>query len=106
MPSFTQEEKDLLLSFGFNLDRDLSIFTKELYIYLKSKWHESSHHELEPLKNNNIDEFNKIIEFPGERGFAIIDDSFTGSFDDANLYKLSKTTKVFLGWFYGIHLHE
>lgn len=102
---FTQEDQDILLTYGVKVNRDLPIFTKELYNYLKSIWHKDLHHELEPLKNNDIDEFNKIIGFPGNRGYAIIDDSFTDSIDDDTL-KLSGTSKKLLGWIYGIYLIE
>ena len=102
---FTLEDYALLRSSDVKLDRDLPIFTKELYHYLKSEWHQDSHHELEPLKNNNIDEFDKIIGFPGSRGYAIMDDSFTGIPYD-HTPKLSRTSRILLGWMYGIYLHE
>ena len=101
----TDQDKQILVSYGVKVERDIPIFTKELYAYLKYVWHEDSHHELEPLKNNDLDEFNKIIGFPNSKGYMIIDDSFTGS-PDENSPKLSKTSKELLGWIYGIYLNK
>jgi len=105
MINFTQEDKNILSSYGVKVNRDMPIFIKELYAYLKYQWHEDSHHELEPLKNNDIEGFNRIIGFPGSRGFAIIDDSFTGEPYEHSIL-LSNTSKQLLGWIYGIYLHE
>lgn len=105
MVNFSKDEKETLLKYGVKVERDLPIFTKELYAYLKHEWHEDSHYELEPLKNNDIEGFNKMIGFPGSKGFAIIDDSFTGPpYEDSP--QLSNTSKQLLGWIYGIYLHE
>ena len=105
MVHFSKDEKETLSKYGVKVERDLPIFIKELYAYLKNEWHEDSHHELEPLKNNDIEGFNNIIGFPGNRGFAIIDDSFTGEpYEDSP--QLSNTSKQLLGWIYGIYLHE
>ena len=105
MVNFTQEDKNILSSYGVKVNRDMPIFIKELYDYLKNEWHEESHNELEPLKNNDLDGFNKNIGFPGYRGYGIIDDSFTGIMYD-DIPKLSKTSRELLGWIYGIYLHN
>jgi hypothetical protein len=102
---FTDQDKQILASYGVKVNRDLPIFIKEFYAYLKYTWCEQFHYELEPLKNNDLDEFNKIIGYPNSKGYAIIDDSFTGR-PDKNSPKFSKTSKELLGWIYGIYLNE
>ena len=104
MVQFTEEDKEVLSKYGVKVERDVPIFTKELYAYLKHNWFESNHYELEPLKNNDIDGFNKIIEFPGFKGYMIMDNSFTGIPRD-NSPRLSKTTRELIGWIYGIYLN-
>ena len=104
MVYFSEDDKRLLSTYGVKVEKHMPIFTKELYEYLKHNWSERFHEELEPLKNNDIDAFNKIIGFPGFKGFSIIDDSFTGT-PKENSPSLSDTTRELIGWIYGIYLH-
>ena len=104
MPFINELDKDILRSYGILLEYDLPVFIIELYNYLKFMWCDEFHKDLEPLKDNDIETFNKNINYPSREGFIIICDSFPNVTPKLGEPYLCKKSKYILGHFYGVWL--
>lgn len=85
---------------GVDFNTDFPVFLLELYNYLQTVWNKKYHYELAPLLHNNIDEFNKYINYPSHEGYEILSDSFINYNSDI----MSENSLKLLNYFYGIDI--
>jgi len=108
-PFITQEDIDKFEDFN----NDFPKFCLDLHQYLTIRWvgdgevldenQLKSKNDIAPLLNCDIEEFNRRIGFPSRIAETELDNAFTGIFEDD--YKMSNTSKEYLGYFYHIYLH-
>ena len=109
IPFITQEDMDKFPNFN----NDFPKFCMELHQYLTNRWvgdskeldetQLKSKNDIAPLLEFNIEEFNRNIEFPSRITETELDNAFTDILEDD--YKMSNTSKEYLGYFYHIYLH-
>lgn len=103
-PFITEIDKSNLKPYVVSFEEDMIMFLLELKLYFTKVWEPKYHADLENLEEKGIDYFNKIIDYPSWGGYAILEDSFSGSTDD-EISVLSDRSKELLDYFYGIQLH-
>ena len=83
---------------------DIVIFINEMKGYLYKVWIKEWHTQIDNMKENTIDEFNKLIgDYPSNKGYDILSTAFEiGTDDDLDL--LSEKTLEFLHYFYNISI--
>ena len=103
MPFVTNKDYEEFSKHDENLDGLIEIFLLEIREYFNTVWGEEYNikNELESLEELNRDH---LEDYPSTAGHYILDDSFTGPSCPVDI--LSSTSKIVLGYFYGIHLRE
>ena len=93
-----------------NLNDCLESFKEHFPEFLRSRWNDNYQDDISKIEGSEvpIDTFNALIGYPGNMGFSIIDDLFTGPCcDTGELNNLDENIYTLFGYFYGIHLrHE
>ena len=103
MKSFV-DEKDIynLNKMGIDYETDIIVFINEMKGYFYKTWSPIYHSKINTMKSTTIEEFNKLIgDYPSEKGYNILSDSFSIAEDD-DLDLLSEKTEIILNYLYNI----